>query len=114
MTLAIQVRRENGNAVITCIGRLVFGDETRAFHSCVVDALERSPNVILNFDGLRIIDSGGIGTLVGLLTTARNRKGDLRLVGVNERVGRSLQITKLLTLFSVFKSDAEASASFVS
>lgn len=112
MTLALHVRREHGTVVITCVGRLVFGDETRAFRTCVVDALERSPNVILNLDGLRMIDSGGIGTLVGLLTTARNRKGDLRLVGVGERVARSLAVTKLLPLFAVFNSDDEASASF--
>jgi anti-sigma B factor antagonist len=59
------------------------------------------------------IDSGGLGTLVALHTTAHNAGGTIKLANLTKRVGDLLQVTKLLTVFEVFDSEAEAVDSFL-
>jgi anti-sigma B factor antagonist len=58
------------------------------------------------------VDSGGLGTLVSLFTSARNAGGTLKLASLNQRVGDLLQITKLVTIFEVFDDEEKAAKSF--
>ena len=67
---------------------------------------------VLNLGGVSYIDSGGLGTLVGLYTSARAAGGDIKLANLTQRVGDQLQITKLVTVFEVFDSEEKAVNSF--
>ncbi|HWF93263.1 MAG TPA: STAS domain-containing protein, partial [Terriglobales bacterium] len=58
------------------------------------------------------IDSGGLGTLVALYTSARNSGGSIKLANLTQRVGDLLQVTKLLTVFDVYDSEERALESF--
>ena len=58
------------------------------------------------------IDSGGIGVLIGLLVSARNRGGDLKLVAPNQYVTDVLRRTKLRTIFEIYADDDKAVAAF--
>ena len=58
------------------------------------------------------IDSGGIGVLIGLLVSARNRGGDLKLVAHNQYVTDVLRRTKLRTIFEIYADDDKAVAAF--
>jgi len=60
------------------------------------------------------IDSGGLGTLVSLYTTARNAGGALKLASLTQRVDDLLQVTKLVTIFEVFENEQAAVQSFKS
>jgi anti-sigma B factor antagonist len=58
------------------------------------------------------IDSGGLGTLVSLYTSARNAGGAVKLASLSQRVGDLLQLTKLFTIFEVFDDEQAAAKSF--
>jgi anti-sigma B factor antagonist len=58
------------------------------------------------------IDSGGLGTLVSLYTTARNAGGAMKLASVSRNVSDLLQLTKLHTIFEVFEDTDAAAQSF--
>jgi anti-sigma B factor antagonist len=66
----------------------------------------------MNMHEVNHIDSGGLGTLVSLFTTARNASGALKLAAVSQRVGDLLQVTKLFTIFEVFDNAEAAARSF--
>ena len=66
----------------------------------------------MNLREVNYIDSGGLGTLVSLYTTARNAGGAVKLASLSQRVGDLLQITKLLTIFEVFDDEESAAKSF--
>ena len=68
--------------------------------------------VVLNLGEVNYIDSGGLGTLVALHTTALNAGTTIKLANLTKRVGDLLQVTKLLTVFDVSNSEAEAIESF--
>jgi anti-sigma B factor antagonist len=103
----------NGVMLVDCSGRLVFGEESAALRETVKSALAQSPNVVLNLSEVNFIDSGGLGTLVALYTTARNAGGAVKLASLSKRVGDLLQVTKLLTIFEVFDDEETAAQSFL-
>jgi len=59
-----------------------------------------------------VIDSAGLGELVGGLTRVVSHGGQLKLLNLTARVSDLLQITKLVTVFEVFDDEAEAIESF--
>jgi len=113
MQFRITVRTLNDGIVIfDCAGRLLFGEETAALRDQVKAKLSEGSRIILNLADVTYIDSGGLGTLVALYTTARNSGGTVKLARLTQRVGDLLQLTKLLTVFEVYNSEEEAVESF--
>src|SRR6266436_3465867 len=113
MQLKIGVRTLNdGIVVVDCAGRIVFGEETAELRDKVKALIIANSRIVLNLAEVTYIDSGGLGTLVALYTTARNAGGAVKLARLTQRVGDLLQVTKLLTVFEVYDSEEEAVQSF--
>jgi anti-sigma B factor antagonist len=110
--LSISNRTVNGVAVVDCDGRLVFGEESASLRDAVRSLLLMNKEIVLNLGGVNYIDSGGLGTLVALYTTAQNSGGAIRLASLTKRVGDLLQVTKLVTVFEVYETVEQAVNSF--
>jgi anti-sigma B factor antagonist len=103
----------SGDVVILyCSGRLVFGDETAAFRERIRNILLGTQQIVVNLSGIDYIDSGGLGTLVGMLASTRSRHGEIKLVRPNQRVTDLLRRTRLSTVFKSYQSDDEAVTAF--
>ncbi|MBV9608716.1 MAG: STAS domain-containing protein, partial [Acidobacteria bacterium] len=101
MRLKISNRLVDGAVVVDLYGHIVFGDESSALRRQVHDLIPPGSNVVLNFSNVNMLDSSGVGTLVGLLATVRKSGGDLKLAGLPPRVRDVLGMTRLLTLFEI-------------
>ena len=112
MQLRMSTRAVEGVLVVDCSGRVVFGEESASLRDTVKGLLAQSPKVVMNLREVSFIDSGGLGTLVALYTSARNSGGAVKLASLSQRVGDLLQITKLLTIFEVFDDEVAAARSF--
>ena len=112
MQLKVATRVKDGILVVDCSGRIVFGDESSLLRETVKKAVTENNRIVLNLGEVNYIDSGGLGTLVALRITAQNAGGAIKLTNLTKRVGDVLQITKLLTVFDVYNSEAEAVESF--
>lgn len=112
MQLKLNTRVEKGVTIIDCNGRIVFGEESALLRDTVKKLVGESSQIVLNLAGITYIDSGGLGTLVALYTTAHNAGGSVKLANLTQRVGDLLQVTKLLTVFEVFDSEEKAVESF--
>src|SRR5581483_2943772 len=110
--LRLSNRSVDGVTVVDCDGRLVFGEESANVRDTVKSLLSQNNQLVLNLGGVNYIDSGGLGTLVALFTTARSAGGAIKLAALTQRVGDLLQVTKLLTVFEVYDSVEEAVQSF--
>lgn len=108
MTLYTSTRRIDHAIVIDCAGRLVFGDETAKLREVVYPLLKEYRSITLNLASVSYVDSGGLGTLVSLYTSARNRGGKVNLAGLNSRIMNLLDLTKLATVFEIFPSVDDA------
>jgi anti-sigma B factor antagonist len=112
MSLRLAPRNIQGITVIDCSGRIVFGEEASELRELVKKLLAENSRVVLNLGEVSYIDSGGIGTLVSLFTTARNAGGDIKLLHLTKRVGDLLQITKLITVFETYDDQQAALTAF--
>jgi anti-sigma B factor antagonist len=110
--LKLSNRILEGVLIVDCAGRIVFGEESAHLRDVVKQLLSERKGLVLNLSGVTYIDSGGLGTLVALYTTARNNDGSIKLANLTHRVSDLLQVTKLVTIFDVYDSDEKAVESF--
>ena len=91
-------------------GRIVIGEESNSLReklkSLIADGKKK---IVLNMDNY--IDSTGLGTLVAAYCSAKTRGALLRLCHLGSKF-KEVQITKLLTVFEVYDTEAAAVASF--
>lgn len=69
-------------------------------------------SVVLNLADISYIDSGGLGQLVASYTALAKASGGLKLLHLNKRNHDLLSITRLVTVFETFDTEADAIRSF--
>jgi anti-sigma B factor antagonist len=112
VALKITTRDLDGITIVSCNGRVVFGEESSELREKIKSLLAKNKKIVLNLGGVSYIDSGGLGILVSLYTSARASGGNIKLANLTQRVGDLLQITKLLTVFEVYEGEQKAIDSF--
>src|SRR5258708_4298944 len=63
---------------------------------------------VLNLRAVEYIDSSGLGQLISIWTSIRNKGGHMTIVSPTKRVERLLEITRLNTVFEIFADENEA------
>src|SRR5450631_380116 len=112
MNLKMETSVTDGVTVVSCHGRILFGEEAAALREELKRLLASSRQIVLNLSGVSYIDSGGLGTLVGVYSSARSAGADIKLTGLGQRLRDVLQVTKLVTVFEVYDSEQQAVAAF--
>ncbi len=110
MPLEIKVQKLPQATVVECVGRVVFGDETTLLRAEVKNIIRENPHVVLDFERVRDVDSGGVGTLLAILTSAVSAGGTLKLARINNKVRQTLSITRLLGVLRAYDTVEEAVA----
>jgi len=63
---------------------------------------------VLNLAGVSYIDSSGLGQLIAIWTSVRNRNGHMALLNPTKRVQRLFEITRLTSVFEILQNETEA------
>jgi anti-sigma B factor antagonist len=106
-------REVDGVSIVALDGRIVLGEESNALREKVKSMMAAGKKkIVLNMDNITFIDSAGLGTLVAAHHSVKSQGASLRLCHLGSKFQEVLQITKLLTVFDVYKTEAEAVASF--
>lgn len=109
----ISARHRDGVTILDPKGKITIGVGDVALREAVQQALGAgAKNILVNMDGVTVIDSSGIGELVAAYTSVTNRGGKLKLVNLPSRVSDILQITQLISVFEVHDDEDEAIESF--
>jgi anti-sigma B factor antagonist len=105
--------RESGNTcVLKLKGRLVSGEAVSQFDQAFQQALATGHiYLILDLEALPYVDSSGIGAVVNALRQANKVGGSVKLVNPPSFVAKTFKMVGILSLFSVYESEAEAVAS---
>src|ERR1700680_4921994 len=113
MALKITNREVDGVAVLALDGRIVLGEETSALREKVKGLVaESKKKLVLNMGNVTMIDSSGLGALVAAYSSAKAGGASLRLCNLGSQSNQLLQTTKLLTVFEVSGTEAEAVRGF--
>jgi len=111
--LNINQRQAGDINILDLDGEVRIGDSSTALRGAIRNlAASGSSKILLNLKGVKYIDSSGIGELIANYTTVNRSGGQLKLLNLTEKVQDLLVITKLLTVFDVYDSEAEALSSF--
>jgi anti-sigma B factor antagonist len=110
MSLKLETRSSaNDITILEAKGKITIGEGDvqlrRSIKQLVEDGHKR---IILNLEGLKYMDSAGVGELVSTYTSVKNAGGKLYLTGVTGKILGLLEITQLLQVFEVYESVAEA------
>jgi anti-sigma B factor antagonist len=106
-------REVDGVSILALEGRIVLGEESNALREGVKGLLANNKKkIVLNMDNVTYIDSAGLGTLVAAHHSARSQNAALKLSNLGSKFQEVLQVTKLLTVFEVYDSEAAAIRSF--
>jgi anti-sigma B factor antagonist len=113
MALSITSGEVNGVAVVWLNGRIVLGEETLALREIVKGLLgEGKKKLVLDLKNVTLIDSSGLGALVAAHTSAKTSGASLRLCNLGSRANELMQMTRLLTVFEISNSEADAVSDF--
>ena len=96
--------------VVDLEGRIVFGEECDNLRASIKEFLQAGQPLVLNMSGVSYVDSGGVGCLVGLFTTAKGAGREIKFAAANEKVQHVLKITRLLPVIGMFPDEASAIA----
>lgn len=113
MALRMTDRVVNGVDVVDIEGRIVLGEESNAFREKVKSLLAAGKKkIVLNLAQVSYIDSAGLGTLVATFHSARSQGATLKLTNLGTKFKEVLQVTKLMTVFDTYDTEAAAIQSF--
>jgi anti-sigma B factor antagonist len=113
MAVTFETKKLGDVTVLSPQGKIVIGDEVAALREKIKELLEAgNKNILINMANVTYIDSTGVGALVGSFTSIRNQGGQMKLANLGQRVRDILLVTKLLTVFDVYDSEAEGTKSF--
>ncbi len=94
-------------------GALKLGPPVDELRQAVDELLESGEaNFAINLAEVPTMDSSGIGLLVRILASAKQRGGSVKLVSLSPFVFKTLKLVGVLNLFEVFEDDDTALQSF--
>jgi anti-anti-sigma factor len=109
--MEINVKRDGPASVVYVTGDVDLYSSPQ-LRETILDLFQNraQERVIVNLSNVEYIDSSGIASLVEGLQEARRRKGRFVLTGLNEGPRHVLELTRLLNVFEIAKSEEEATA----
>ena len=109
----IESREIEGVTILLPRGRMTIKGGDTIFRAGLTEALNQgATKIIINFESLTFIDSSGVGELVSTYTKTSNKGIGLKLCNLPEQLLTVLETTQLITIFDVYKSEADALQAF--
>jgi anti-sigma B factor antagonist len=114
MSVKVTTQEVDGVSVVGLNGRIVLGEESGAMREAVKGLMAAGKKkVVLDMSNVTYIDSAGLGILVAAYVSAKTQGASIRLCALGHKFHEILQITRLLTIFEVYDTQAAAISSFL-
>lgn len=111
--MQIEERTVGDVVVLDLKGKITLGEGDELLKDKINSLVNQGyRKIVLNLAGVPYIDSAGLGEIVRTYTTVSRQGGSLKLLNLTKRITDLLAITKLLTVFETFESEADAVRSF--
>jgi anti-sigma B factor antagonist len=111
--MQIHQRQVGDVTIIDINGKMTLGEGDELLRDKVNSLVQQGQKkMVLNLAEVPYIDSAGLGEVVRTYTTVSRQGGALKLLNLTKRIQDLLAITKLLTIFETFDTEAEAIKSF--
>ncbi len=110
--MSSKVRKEGATAILELDGKLSLGPAVDDFRSKWSDALAGgSQNIVVNLQGVPMVDSSGIGSLIRCHSAVSAAGGKLMIVGATNTVLQAFKVTRLDRVLQLHPDEKSALAS---
>ncbi len=104
---------EEGVTIIALEGKLTIGEGDVQLRDQIREALDHGADkILLNLQGVKMMDSSGLGELIRCKATANGAAATIKLLHVEDKVQEVLEMTRLIGVFETFDDEIDAVASF--
>ena len=111
--MQIEERVVEGVTILDLKGKMTLGEGDELLKDKINSLIQQDKKkLLLNLEGVPYIDSAGLSEIVRTYTTVSRQGGKLKLLNLTKRIQDLLAITKLLTVFETYESEADAVKSF--
>jgi len=112
VNFSAKIRQVGEISVVEVTGKLT-SLESGALRGSIAQLLKEGRKLILlNLSGLVYLDSSGVGDLVHAYMSVVKRGGEMKVVGLTDKVEEILKITQLYQIFPEFQDERSALQSF--
>lgn len=109
--LDITERQTDGVTILDLTGNVIMGGGSRRLGEDVRRLTEAgNTNVLLNFAGVKYLDSSGVGELVALSDVVSRAEGTLKLSNLPPKVEEVLTLSGVLPIFDIYDDERHALA----
>ena len=98
--------------VLDLDGKFVLGQDGQFKQRIAANIEGGGRKLLINLSGVHYMDSSGLGELISGYISMKRMNGQMKLVHLSHRLTELLVITKLITVFETFDSEAAAISSF--
>ena len=113
MDIKIDERHIDGITVLDIAGKLTIDEAAEHLRDKINSLIEQGETrIVLNLQHVPYVDSGGLGQMIASFGSVTRAGGTMKLLHVNSGNHNLLSITRLVTVFESFDSEAEALRSF--
>jgi anti-anti-sigma factor len=88
----------DGVLVAECEGKLTL-EQTPVLKQALKDKIGGYKRIVIDLKGVPMIDSSGLGTIVGLYVSSRTRGCEFQLANASEQIRQLFSMSNLLSLF---------------
>jgi anti-sigma B factor antagonist len=113
MDIKLEERLVGQVTILDIVGKLTIDEAAQHLKDKINSLISQNRlQLVLNLGRVPYIDSGGLGQLVASYGSMKRAGGAVKLLHVSSRNHDLLSITRLVTVFETFDSEAEAIRSF--
>jgi len=107
--MSVDIKEFGDVTVMGIKGNLMGGSETLSVHDKLRELVSQDKTkIVIDLSRVKWMNSSGLGTIMGCLTSLKNANGELKISGVTEKVKSLFMITKIITLFETYNTVDEA------
>lgn len=100
--MKIQTKLEGNQVVVGLEGDLIGDQNGVEFLEAVQSDITKGYlEVIIDFSGVRYMNSTGLGVLITLFAKIKREEGSLKIIGVSKQIVRLFEITQLNKVFEI-------------
>lgn len=103
----------NNVTVVKMEGSILGGPEASELNSALHKLIDaKKKNIIVDLSDVSLMNSSGLGMLIGAVTTMRNAGGNLKIAAATEKVAQVFKITKVSNVIELHETVKGAVESF--
>lgn len=109
--LDITTRKTDDTTILDLTGNVIMGGGSKRLGEEAHRRVEAGDaNVLLNFEGVKYLDSSGVGELVALSQKIIQTDGSLKLTNLSPKVEEVLTLSGVLPMFDIYDDERAALA----